>query len=214
MKHTLYVFGAGHGAIESLEDMDGIDKYNNFVFIVDEPNVDHININDKLSDVISLDTFKEMLSYSVPYDFQSILTPVDIDYKKRIYSLFPHIAWNDCISKAAIILSSDIGIGFNARAFTFVGTTARIGDFVKVNFHTFIGCSTNIGDYTFISHHVGIGANITIGSGCYIYEGTTIIPGITIGDNVVIGSGSLVTKDIESNVVAYGSPCKAVRENV
>jgi acetyltransferase-like isoleucine patch superfamily enzyme len=214
MKHTLYVFGAGHGAGESLEDMESIDKYNNFVFIVDEPKVDQININDKLSDVISLDTFKEMLSINVPYDFNAIITPVDIAYKKKIYCLFPYIAWNDCISKAALILSSDVGIGFNARAFTFVGTTARIGDFVKVNFQTLIGYSVNIGDYTFISHHVGIGANVTIGNDCYIYEGTTIIPGITIGDNTVIGAGSLVTKDVESNVVAYGSPAKLVRANV
>ncbi len=33
---------------------------------------------------------------------------------------------------------------------------------------------------------------------------------ITIGDNTVIGAGSLVTKDIPNNVVAYGSPCKIV----
>ena len=213
MKHTLYVFGAGGGAVESLEDMDGIDKYNNFVFIVDEPKVDHININSKLSDVISLDTFKEMLSINVPYDFNAIITPVDISYKKKIYCLFPYIAWNDCISKAALILSADVGIGFNARAFTFVGSTARIGDFVKLNYHTMVAHNTVIGDYTFISHNVGIGARVTIGSGCNIYEGSTILPGITIGDNTVIGAGSLVTKDIESNVVAYGTPAKLVRAN-
>lgn len=34
---------------------------------------------------------------------------------------------------------------------------------------------------------------------------------ITVGDNTVIGAGSLVTKDIPANVVAYGSPCKVVR---
>lgn len=28
----------------------------------------------------------------------------------------------------------------------------------------------------------------------------------------MIGAGSVVTKDIPANVVAYGSPCKAVRE--
>ena len=33
----------------------------------------------------------------------------------------------------------------------------------------------------------------------------------TIGDNVVIGGGSVVTKDIPSNVVAVGNPCKVIR---
>lgn len=39
------------------------------------------------------------------------------------------------------------------------------------------------------------------------------MPGVTIGDNVVIGSGSIVTKDIPSNVIAYGNPCRVIREN-
>lgn len=36
--------------------------------------------------------------------------------------------------------------------------------------------------------------------------------GVTIGDNTVIGAGSVVTKDIPSNVLAFGSPCKVQRE--
>ena len=39
-----------------------------------------------------------------------------------------------------------------------------------------------------------------------------VIPGVTIGDNVVIGAGSVVTKDIPSNVVAVGNPCKIIKE--
>lgn len=36
--------------------------------------------------------------------------------------------------------------------------------------------------------------------------------GVTIGDNTIIGTGSIVTKDIPSNVIAVGNPCKVVRE--
>ena len=39
------------------------------------------------------------------------------------------------------------------------------------------------------------------------------MPGVTIGDNVVIGAGSVVTKDIPDNTIAYGDPCRVVREN-
>lgn len=38
------------------------------------------------------------------------------------------------------------------------------------------------------------------------------MPGITIGDNVVIGAGSIVTKDIPTNVIAVVNPCKVIRE--
>lgn len=39
-----------------------------------------------------------------------------------------------------------------------------------------------------------------------------VLPGVTIGENSVIGAGSVVTKDIPANVVAFGSPCKVYRE--
>lgn len=53
---------------------------------------------------------------------------------------------------------------------------------------------------------------ITIGSNVWLGGGVIVTPGITIGDNVVIGAGSVVTKDIPSNVVAAGNPCKVLRE--
>lgn len=56
-------------------------------------------------------------------------------------------------------------------------------------------------------------APVIIGDRVWIGGGAIIMPGVTIGDNVVIGAGSLVTKDIPSNVIAYGTPCRVVREN-
>ena len=35
---------------------------------------------------------------------------------------------------------------------------------------------------------------------------------LTIGDNSVIGAGSVVTKDVPSNVIAVGNPCRVLRE--
>ena len=53
---------------------------------------------------------------------------------------------------------------------------------------------------------------VHIGKNCWIGAGAIIVPGITIGDNVVIGAGSIVTKDLPTNVVAVGNPCKVLRE--
>ena len=38
-----------------------------------------------------------------------------------------------------------------------------------------------------------------------------ILAGVSIGDNTVIGAGSIVTKNIPSNVIAAGNPCKVLR---
>lgn len=52
---------------------------------------------------------------------------------------------------------------------------------------------------------------IHVGRNCWFGANVTVMPGVTIGDNTVIGAGSLVTKDIPANVVAFGSPCHVVR---
>ncbi len=52
---------------------------------------------------------------------------------------------------------------------------------------------------------------IHIGNNVWIGGHTVVNPGITIGYNTVIGSGSVVTKNIPSNVIAAGNPCKVLR---
>lgn len=53
---------------------------------------------------------------------------------------------------------------------------------------------------------------ITLGNNVWLGGGVIVNPGITIGDNVVVGSGSVITKDIPSNSIAVGNPCKVIRE--
>ena len=56
------------------------------------------------------------------------------------------------------------------------------------------------------------GIDITIGDNVWIGGNTCIMPGVKIGKNVVIGAGSVVTKDIPDDVIAFGNPCKVVRK--
>ena len=53
---------------------------------------------------------------------------------------------------------------------------------------------------------------VTIGDNVWIGGSVTILPGVTIGDNVTIGAGSVVTRDIPSNTVAAGNPCRVIRQ--
>ena len=87
-----------------------------------------------------------------------------------------------------------------------------------------------IGDYTMLGPNVVIATaahpidaglrrkglqynkSVRIGKNCWLGAGVIVMPGVTIGDNVVIGAGSIVTKDIPSNVVAVGNPCRVLRE--
>lgn len=53
---------------------------------------------------------------------------------------------------------------------------------------------------------------IEVGNNVWIGGNVVVLPGVKIGDNVVIGAGSIVTKNIPSNVVAVGNPCKIIKE--
>ena len=53
---------------------------------------------------------------------------------------------------------------------------------------------------------------VTIGNNVWIGGGTIIMPGVVIGDNVTIGAGSVVTKNIPSDVLAFGNPCKVIKK--
>lgn len=57
-------------------------------------------------------------------------------------------------------------------------------------------------------------APVVIGDNVWIGGGAILMPGVVIGDHVVIGAGSVVTGDIPSNKIAYGSPCRVIRDNL
>lgn len=52
---------------------------------------------------------------------------------------------------------------------------------------------------------------IIIGDNVFVGSNSVILPGVKIGDNVVIGAGSIVTKNIPSNTIAVGNPCKVIK---
>lgn len=58
------------------------------------------------------------------------------------------------------------------------------------------------------------GYNIEVGENFYSNHNLVILDGnkVTFGDNVVIGAGSVVNKDIPSNVVAVGNPCRVIKQ--
>ncbi len=112
------------------------------------------------------------------------------------------------------------------------GKHVHFGKNVYANFGLTLVDDTHIyvGDYTMFAPNVVVATaghpilpelrekayqynfSVHIGRNCWIGAGALIMPGVTIGDNTVIGAGSVVTRNIPSNCVAYGNPCRVIRE--
>ena len=113
----------------------------------------------------------------------------------------------------------------------FGGKHVHFGKCVYGNFNLTLVDDTHIyvGDYTMFGPNVTVAtaghpilpelrekqyqynAPVHIGRCCWIGAGAIILPGVTIGDNVVVGAGSVVTRDLPSDVVAVGNPCRVLR---
>ncbi|UZH55371.1 sugar O-acetyltransferase [Salinimicrobium tongyeongense] len=111
------------------------------------------------------------------------------------------------------------------------GYNIEIGDNFYTNYNLVVlDCAkVSIGDSVLIGPNVGIftaghplhheiriqewehAYPISIGNKVWIGGQVVINPGVSIGENSVIGSGSVVTKDIPSNVFAAGNPCRVIR---
>ena len=79
--------------------------------------------------------------------------------------------------------------------------------------HTSRDFGVNIGDNVTIGHGA-IVHGCTIGNNVLIGMGAIVLDGAVIEENCIIGAGTLVTqgKVIPSGSLAFGNPCKVVRE--
>ncbi|MDE6724442.1 MAG: sugar O-acetyltransferase [Ruminiclostridium sp.] len=169
---------------------------------------------------------RRILAHKLSYEYNN--TP-ETDWEKReeiLKQLLPD-------HRKGIFLQSPIQ--FDYGCFTHVGENF----YANFNFTVLDTCPVTVGDNVFIGPNVTIatalhdlnpykrrmlvhedgspydleyGKPITIGNDCWIASNVVICAGVTVGNNVVIGAGSVVTRDIPSNSLAAGNPCRVIRE--
>lgn len=105
-----------------------------------------------------------------------------------------------------------LGNGLLINSKVSIAAHTQIGNYVSINRHVSIGHHTIISDYCSINPGTNIAGNVRVGEATTIGMGTNILHNVKVGKNSIIGAGSVVIKDIPDNVVAYGSPCKVIRE--
>ncbi|MBC7913815.1 MAG: sugar O-acetyltransferase [Pyrinomonadaceae bacterium] len=154
---------------------------------------------------------------------------------RRLFTSFNQTPYDDLLLKNQI-LSALLGnikgnLDIQAPFYCDYGVNIFVGENVFMNFNCVIlDCAKVVlGDNVFLAPNVQLytayhpiealerikgpelAAPITIGNNVWIGGSAIICPGVSIGENTTIGTGSVVTKNIPSNVVAAGNPCKIIR---
>ena len=133
----------------------------------------------------------------------------------QIKTLFPNFQFVNAIHPSVVIGNNvKLGVGIVAMAGCIFNPKSQIGDFTFFATGAQIEHDCQIGDFASISAGSVTGGYVKLGKFSAITLGVTVVDRLEIGENTVVGSGSVVTKSLPDNVLAYGSPAKVMRNRV
>ncbi|MBN1187868.1 MAG: NeuD/PglB/VioB family sugar acetyltransferase [Bacteroidales bacterium] len=132
--------------------------------------------------------------------------------KDAVTNIVPEFEFVSTIHPSVIIgRNSSIGKGTVMMAGCIISPNVVIGDFCFFATGAILEHDSVMEDFSSLSAGSVTGGKVKIGKYTAITLSVTIFDRISIGEHSVIGSGSLVTKDIPGNVIAYGNPAKIIR---
>ena len=157
----------------------------------------------------------QMRAKKLIYRYNNTEPDMEAERKAILQNLFYNDEINICIEPP---FHCDYGFNITIGEKFYANHNLVILDCNKVTFGDNVFIGPNCGFYAAahpidkdVRKELEFSKPITVGNDVWIGGNVCVLPGVTIGDNVVIGAGSVVTKDIPSNVVAAGNPCRVIR---
>lgn len=140
----------------------------------------------------------------------------NMKYRKKVFDYFINNGWeavNIIHPNAVVSKNARLGKGILIECGCLITPNPVIGNNVVVNTGSQVNHDNIIEDNVYIASGVILSGGIKIGENTLLDDGVIVTLGCSVGKNSLIGAGAVVTKNIPDEVVAYGSPCKVIREN-
>jgi len=172
------------------------------------------NILGLIDDNLSIN---ELLGYPVYHDAKNlsplIISIGDNTIRKKIAKRLQGICFETAVHTSAILSDTcSIKEGTVVMQGSIIQSCSNIGRHCIINTGASVDHDCQVNDFVHISPHAALCGNVSVGEGTWIGAGTIVIPGVKIGSWCIIGAGSVVTKDIPDRVLAFGNPCKVVKQ--
>lgn len=164
--------------------------------------------------------WKKIGSFNVDRDF-CVINPQCIEigdnfYAERFLKLQAWTHYNKKTFSPNISIGENVSIMDNCQisccGIISIGSGCLFGPnvFITDNFHG----NPRKNEFALppIERDLYLKGNVYIGDNVWLGRNVCVLPGVRIGDGAIVGANSVVTKDIPSNSVAVGTPCKIIKQ--
>ncbi len=134
---------------------------------------------------------------------------------KKILAINPNFKFVSSVHPSAQLGKGvELGEGTVVMAGAVINPFTIVGNHCVINTRASVDHDCRILDFATIGPGAVLGGDVEVGSHSFIGLGSSVIQGIKIGKNTVIGAGSVVVKPLGDNLLAYGVPCRVVRNTL
>ncbi len=209
---NILLFGGGLHCSYCIDIIRKENKYNILGIVDSEKDIDSELFGYKV-----LGRQEELKELIVRYEINAGLITIGDNWSRKIVydqirKQIPDFKFVNAIHPSVIIgMNVEIGVGLVIMAGCIINPNSTIGDFCFFATGAQLEHDCTMGDFSSISAGVITGGKVQIGKFSAITLGVIIMDRLVIGENTVVGSGSLVTKNLPDNVLAYGNPARIIR---
>ncbi len=210
MKNNLLLIGCGGHCTSVLDSILNCNRFYK-IGILDMPN----KVGTKLLGIKVIgtnDDFQKFYNAGYTHAFVTIGNNLArknlLEKLKTMGFIIPNIIDSSAIVSKYTTLGSGIFIGKGA----IVNSNCTIEDGVIINTGSVIEHDCTVKKYSHISPSATLCGGVEISNLCHIGANSVVRQLIKIGENTTIGMGSVVVKNITNNKLAYGNPCKVIKE--
>lgn len=114
---------------------------------------------------------------------------------------------------ALVASTASIGEGCAIVHGAVIQACSSVGNHCIINTKASVDHDAIIHDFVHIASGATVCGGVEIGECSWIGAGSVVRQGVRIGKNCMIGAGSVVVKDIPDGVVAFGNPCRVIKQN-